>query len=54
VKDQIKDLITNKNQNGNIQDPEKNENPISYEAFFKNPSGKSETGQITEDDLLQN
>jgi hypothetical protein len=52
VKDQIKDLITIKHQTG--QDPEKNENPISYEAFFKNPSGKSETNNILEDDLLQN
>lgn len=27
--------------------------PVSYEAFFKNPSGKSENNNILEDDLLQ-
>ena len=36
----------NANQGGEV--------PVSYEAFFKNPSGKSETNNILEDDLLQN
>jgi hypothetical protein len=34
----------NANQGGEI--------PVSYEAFFKNPSGKSENNNILEDDLL--
>ena len=51
VKDQIKDLMTIKQQS---KAPEKNQNPVSYEAFFKNPSGQSETNNMIEDDLLQN